>query len=222
MLIASTPIWTALGARIWLHEKLNGIGWTGVFLSFAGVALIAASEGEGIRLSPQAFVILAAAITSAVYMIMQKHYLGRYTALEFTAYSIWAGTLLMAPFSRGLLHALRAAPWSATSSVIYLGIFPGALAYVGWAYVLSHGAAGRTTTLLYAIPVFAIAIAWIWMGEVPKAVSLVGGAIALAGVLMVNMLGKQKPGDAGHSDRPSIVIPTAAQAQPSEVEGPCV
>jgi len=193
LLIASTPIWTALAARFWLHEKLNAIGWAGVLLSFGGVALIASGEGQGIRLSPQAFIILAAAITSAIYMILQKRYLTRYSALEFTAYSIWSGTFLMLPFAGGLLRSLRAAPLAATGAVVYLGIFPGALAYVAWAYVLSHGAAGRTTTLLYAIPVVAIGIAWIWLNEVPKPVSLVGGAVALAGVVLVNTLGKEKP-----------------------------
>lgn len=193
LLIASTPIWTALAARFWLHERLNAIGWAGVLLSFGGVALIASGEGQGIRLSPQAFIILAAAIASAIYMILQKHYLARYSALEFTAYSIWSGTFLMLPFAGGLLRSLRAAPLAATGAVLYLGIFPGALAYVAWAYVLSHGAAGRTTTLLYAIPVLAIGIAWIWLNEVPKPVSLVGGVIALGGVVLVNTLGKGKP-----------------------------
>jgi drug/metabolite transporter (DMT)-like permease len=193
LLIASVPIWTALFARFWLHEKLTPLGWFGVLLSFAGVALIASGEGEGVRLSPQALVILAAAITSSVYMIMQKAYLARYSALEFTAYSIWFGTLLMLPFGGGFIHALRSAPAAATVAVIYLGIFPGALAYVAWAYVMSHGTAGRTATLLYIIPVMAIGIAWVWLGEVPRWISLVGGGIALAGVVLVNAKGKELP-----------------------------
>ena len=190
LLIASTPIFTALLATIALHERLTLRGWCGVFLSFAGVALIASAEGEGIRLSSQALVILAAAVTSATYMVLQKHFLGRYSALEFTAYSIWSGTLLMLPFGGGLFSAVRTAAVNGTAAVIYLGIFPGALAYVAWAYVMSHGPAGRTTSLLYLIPVLAIGIAWVWLGEMPHLLSLLGGGIALAGVVMVHLWGK--------------------------------
>src|SRR3984957_8580619 len=75
LLIASTPIWTALLAMIALRERLSRLGWYGVFLSFAGVALIASDESQGIHLSGQALIILAAALASGIYIVLQKHFL---------------------------------------------------------------------------------------------------------------------------------------------------
>jgi drug/metabolite transporter (DMT)-like permease len=155
-----------------------------------GAGIIALSEGHGVHFSKHALIILAASCSSAIYIVMQKHYLARYSALEFTAYSIWIGTLLMLPFGRGTLHTLATASMQSTLAVIYLGIFPAAMAYVAWAYVLSHALASRTASLLYLIPVFAIFIAWIWLREIPEPLSLLGGGLALAGVLVVNLVGR--------------------------------
>lgn len=191
LLVSSTPIWAALLAMFVLRERLTVLGWLGVLLSFAGVALIASGEGNGIHLAPQALIILGAAMAWGIYIVIQKHFLGRYSALEFTSYSVWAGTLLMIPFGGGLFHGIRSAPWTGTLAVVYLGVFPAALASFAWAYALSHGPAGRMASFLYVIPVFATLIAWLWLGEVPQVLSLVGGGIAIAGVVVVNLWGKR-------------------------------
>jgi len=76
--------------------------------------------------------------------------------------------------------------------------------------VLSHGAAGRTTTLLYVIPIVAIGIAWIWLSEVPKLISLIGGAIALGGVVLVNTVGKRKPDKGKPVEAASLLVSEAS------------
>jgi drug/metabolite transporter (DMT)-like permease len=193
LLIASTPIWTALFASLALKERLRVWGWVGIFLSFIGAGIIALSEGHGVHFSKHALIIMAASCCSAMYIVLQKHYLGRYSALEFTAYSIWIGTVLMLPFGRGLMQTMATAPFPSTLAVVYLGVCPAAMAYLAWGYVLSHASASRTVSLLYLIPVFAIFIAWIWLREIPQPLSLLGGSLALAGVLVVNWMGRSAP-----------------------------
>jgi len=189
-LIASAPVWMALLAWLLLGERLRLWGWIGTGLSFAGVAAIALANGGGLQLSPPALLVLAAAFSTSLYSLGQKPLLKRYSALQLASYAIWAGTLWLLPFAGGLIPQMRTAPLSATLGIVYLGVFPGALGYVGWSYVLGHMPAARAGSVLYLIPVLALLIAWVWLGETPALVSAFGGVLVLAGVTLVNQWGK--------------------------------
>ena len=91
------------------------------------------------------------------------------------------------------LVGVLAAQLAATASVVYLGIFPAAIANFAWAYTMSHIPASRISSFLYVMPLVTIVIAWMWLGELPSILSVVGGALALIGVSMVNLWGHVLP-----------------------------
>ena len=190
LLVASAPIFTALLSVIFLHEQLRIWGWLGIALSFFGVTLIALGEGKGVRFDPGAFLILLAAVSTAIYFVLQKPYLRKYSPLELTTYSLWVGTVFMLVFLPGLAHAVNKSSLHATLTVVYLGIFPAAFAYVAWTYVLSRIPASNAVSFLYINPALAIFVAWLWLGEVPTVLSLSGGILAILGVVLVNTKGR--------------------------------
>ena len=191
-LASTAPVFATLLAFWFLGEHLTRWGWIGIAVSLSGIALISLGEAGGLHFDLGALFVLLAAMSGAGYFTLQKFYLDRYSPFELTCYAVWAGTLLMGYFLPDLAGQIGQAPWEATLAVIYIGVFPGALGYVTYAYVLARMPVALTTSFLYLVPVTALPIAWIWLGEIPTLVALLGGSIALGGVVLVQTKGKLK------------------------------
>lgn len=186
-LIASAiPIFSTLGARLFLGEQVSRRAWAGIALGLSGVALIATGEKGGIGLSSGALLVVMATLCAAAYGLLQKRLLTRYHALDLTTFAIWFGTLGLLPFAGGIVADLRAAPASALGHIAFLGVFPGAIGYVLWSYCLSELPLAQVTSFLYLLPALSIALGWRILGELPAPLSLAGGALALGGVITAN------------------------------------
>lgn len=197
LIISVTPIVTAILASVFLNEKMKLNGWIGGVMSFAGIALISFSQGDAIQLNSGGLFILLAAISESLFFVFQTSYLKKYGFLPFTIYTILSSTICMLIFLPGVYQEILAAPLEVNLSVIYLGVFPTVLPYIALAYIISRAGASEATSSLYLTPITACFIAWIWLGEVPTLVSIIGGVITILGIVIAHIpvLRKEKHGN---------------------------
>ena len=74
-----------------------------------------------------------------------------------------------------------------THAALYLGIVPSLIAYATWTIVLSRFPAARAANFMYCVPPVATLMGFLWLGETPALIGIVGGALALGGVVVVNL-----------------------------------
>jgi len=189
---AVLPILMALGARYFFKEKLTKIGWLGVFLAFTGVAVTGLGAHGGLQLSSGVLLVLLAMTSGAVYGLLMKRMLAYYKPLELTTWAIWMGTLGLIPFGSGLKGALMQGPHVATLNLVLLGIFPGAICYLLYAFTAARTHMAQVASWIFLLPLISITLGWFLLGEFPSSVALVGGGVTLLGACLVNSKGKIK------------------------------
>lgn len=187
MLVNLAPVIVAVLAGLFLGEGFPRQLMLGLLIAFAGVVIIASASRSG-QVDPWGVVLaLAAAALYAVGVLLQKQALATVDAVTVTWLGALAGTAATLPFLGSLVAQLRSEPWSVTAGVVYLGVFPTAVAFLLWSYALARTSAGRMAASSYVVPGIAVLLSWLLLAEVPAAVALVGGAVSLAGVALTRI-----------------------------------
>ncbi|MCX4968425.1 DMT family transporter [Streptomyces sp. NBC_00654] len=183
MVVNIAPVLIALlGGRL-LGEGLPRRLLAGMAVSFAGAAVVGLSmSGHGGSSVRGVLLCLLAAVAYATGVVSQKPALRHGSALQVTTFGCLIGTVACLPFSGVLVSEAADAPLSATLNMVYLGVFPTALAFTTWAYALARTTAGRMGATTYAVPALVVVLAWLLLDEVPAPLSIAGGLLCLAGV----------------------------------------
>ncbi|MGP3691588.1 DMT family transporter [Streptomyces sp. IBSNAI002] len=183
MVVNIGPLVIALLGGWLLKEGFPPMLLAGMAVSFTGAVVVGLSTSDGGSASLGGVLLcLLAALAYGAGVVAQKPALSYATPLQVTAYGCFVGTAVTLPFAWQLLTRLPEAPPAATLNMLYLGLFPTALAFTTWTYALSRTTAGKMGATTYAVPAVVILIAWPVLDEVPAPLTLLGGAICLTGV----------------------------------------
>ncbi|MFE1173243.1 DMT family transporter [Streptomyces sp. NPDC058773] len=187
------PILMALLGGWLLKEGFPPKLMAGMAVSFAGAVVVGLSmSGGGTSSLLGVLLCLLAALAYAVGVVLQKPTLLHATPTQVTTFGALAGAVACLPFAGELVSQVSRAPLPATLQMVYLGVFPTALAFTTWAYAVSRTTVGKMGATTYAVPVIVVFLSWLLLGEVPGRLTLLGGLLCLSGVAVSRMRGKAR------------------------------
>ncbi|MBW9207841.1 DMT family transporter [Mumia sp. zg.B53] len=187
MLVQLGPILIAVIAGLFLGEGFPKTLVIGLAIGFAGVTLIALG-GDGSRNDLVGVVLcVLAAVLYAAGVLLQKPVMGTVSPLTVTWLGCVIGVVTCLPFVGQLVEETADAPTSAILGVVYLGLFPTALAFTVWAYALRRVGAGPASATTYLVPAIAIGLSWLFLAEVPTLLGFAGGVLCLVGVAVTRL-----------------------------------
>jgi drug/metabolite transporter (DMT)-like permease len=194
MVVNIGPVLIALLAGWLLKEGFSRQVLVGIAVSFAGAVVVGVSISGGGHASVLGVVLcVVAAAGYAVGVTCQKPALRQASAVQVTTFGCLVGTLACLPFAGQLVGELGGAPLPATLNVVYLGLFPTALAFLTWAYALARTTAAKMGATTYVVPAIVVVMSWVLLDEVPGRLTLAGGVLCLAGVAVSRVRRRVRP-----------------------------
>jgi drug/metabolite transporter (DMT)-like permease len=201
VLVYTMPFWTLIFAWLILGERMRGLQWLAVILAFCGLMLIVAPwDLRGTLIA--SLTAVAAGMFWSLGTVLGKKMMPK-DSIDLLTFSAWQMLVAAVP--------LVAAAWLVPSSpvqwttelivcFIYATVLGSVLGWFLWFYVLNHMAAGVATLNALAIPVIAVASAWLQLGERPPphelaGMLLIGVGLALLGAIALrqNRIANPRP-----------------------------
>lgn len=195
-IVSTTPVFMALLGWFLLKEKPGWIKTSGILIAFLGV-LVVVSKGRFDSISigkfgaPGDVLILISAVNWAVFSAVSRRGLKTHPASLMMFYVMSSGwlfttILLLTTTSFAEIGNLTVNGWM---GIAFLGVFCSSLAYIAWYDALKALTTAEAGAFLYIEPLVAVVVAFLVLGEVITPASLLGGAVILFGVWLVNRPG---------------------------------
>ncbi len=191
LIMASSPLWTAVVGRVFQTEQLQGASWFALFVVLIGTLVVVIGGASAVDLSSQTFIGNLIMLTAAVFW-------GAYTAFSKPVLRVISATgisflslLFALPFLFGLAIPYYAATdWGQVRAIHWLAIlFSGGLS-TGLAITIWNtaiGTVGASNTAVYGnlVPLVAVGFSVLLLGETIFISQIAGGALVIGGVLVM-------------------------------------
>lgn len=188
LLNLATPTITALVAAVWLREYMTRRQWLGFAISASGL-LLAISGGSlatlaAFRFHPGDLWMLASNCVWACYVVGSRREMRTTSPVAMSAYGALFGSLLLVPLALWELGARPPQQVSATTIVlvILVGLLVSVVALIWWNTGVARAGAGRAVIFGNLQPIFAAALAFLFLGETIRLYQVVAGIIVACGV----------------------------------------
>ena len=193
ILIATIPIFVLVIGALTGRERSSAGQWLGVGLSFAGVVALVelCGRGAGGATLGGDLLVLAASLAGATYTVMARRLLVTRSALFVTAWQNLFGALFMAPLAAAVAAfvGVRTPTIAASAGVLYLALLGSVVAYLLLNYGLRFVPAPRASAYTNIVPVIAVGVAYVVLGERFALGQALAAVVVLAGVVLVNRAG---------------------------------
>lgn len=183
----TSPLWVALAAFFIFREKLKISFWVGLVLTLLGAAfVVGVNFAKDFSINAGDLLASVAAIFYALYQLTTQRGRKYMDPLRYTW--IVGATATVFIFFINLFLGNSFSGYSAQTWLVFIAsaLVSQSIGYLTIAYALGHLPASVVSPTLIGQPVITALLAIPLLGEMPTREQWIGGALALAGIYLVN------------------------------------